>query len=27
LVKLPLFSVCAAAGMKNTSVPMSSVFS
>ncbi len=27
LVKLPLFSVCAAAGMKNTSVLMSSVFS
>ena len=25
LVKLPSFSVCAAAGMKNTSVPMSSV--
>ena len=25
LVKLPLFSVCAAAGRKNTSVPMSSV--
>ena len=24
-VKLPSFSVCAAAGMKNTSVPMSSV--
>ena len=25
LVKVPLFSVCAAAGKKNTSVPMSSV--
>ena len=25
LVKLPFFSVCAAAGRKNTSVPMSSV--
>jgi hypothetical protein len=25
LVKLPFFSVCAAAGKKNTSVPMSSV--
>ena len=25
LVKLPSFSVCAAAGRKNTSVPMSSV--
>ncbi len=27
LVKLPFFSVCAAAGRKNTSVPMSSVIS
>ena len=27
LVKLPAFSVCAAAGMKNTSVPMSPVHS